>query len=61
MFYVVTQVIFRWDPNEKWDERRFVETLQKELRGLKIRYLRPDGSKREWRCNKVMAPADQVN
>ena len=27
---------------------------------MKIRYNRPDGQKREWRCNKVMAPAKQV-
>ena len=30
------------------------------MKGLKIRYHRPDGQKREWRCNKVMAPAKQV-
>ena len=52
---------FRWDPQEKWDERRFAEILQKELKGLKIRYNRPDGQKREWRCNKVMAPAREVS
>ena len=43
-----------------WDGGRYAGYLQKDLKGLKIRYVRPDGQKREWRCNKVMDVASKL-
>jgi len=48
---------FRDGDGKWWDTKRHADILQKDLKGLKVRYIRPDGQKREWRCNKVMDAA----
>merc|ERR1719348_2808121 len=52
-----TYTNFRDGDGKWWDTKRHADILQKDLKGLKIRYIRPDGQKREWRCNKVMDPS----
>ena len=51
----------RWNAGRQDWTKRNEDVLDKELKGLKVRYNRPDGGKREWRCNKVMDPADRVS
>eukprot|EP00092_Neocalanus_flemingeri_P005039 GFUD01005419.1.p1 GENE.GFUD01005419.1~~GFUD01005419.1.p1 ORF type:complete len:1029 (+),score=236.79 GFUD01005419.1:45-3089(+) len=54
---------FRDQGGRFWDSRkasRHVLILEKDLKGLKVRYIRPDKQKREWRCNKVMDPAKSL-
>ena len=49
-----------WDHKAQWDGDRYGRTLENELKGLKIRYTRPDKQVREWRFQKVMEAANKV-
>ena len=53
----IDEVLDRKGFNGKWKngmDRTQMEILNKDLKGLKIRYELPNGSKREYRCNEVM-------
>ncbi len=41
-------------------EKRDCERIQRELSGLKVRFVRPNGQKRDYRVNKLMAPANRL-
>ncbi len=41
-------------------DKRECEKIQKELSGLKIRFMRPNGQKRDYRVNKLMSPANRL-
>ena len=53
--------ILKHHPNDvRRLEKRECEKIQKELAGLKIRFVRPNGQKRDYRVNKLMAPANRL-
>jgi len=45
---------FRVNGGKQWKSESHKNKLEKDIKGLKIRYIRPDGQKREWRCNRVL-------
>ena len=45
---------FRKNRGQNWKPELHKNKLENDVRGLKIRYIRPDGQKREWRCNRVL-------
>ncbi len=53
--------IMRRHPNDvRGLDKRESEKVQKELSGLKIRFMRPNGQKRDYRVNKLMPPANRL-
>jgi len=50
----------KWDFRDQWNGDRFGRPLEMELKGLKIRYNRPDKQVREWRFHKVMEAANKL-
>jgi len=45
---------FRSNGGKNWKPEMHKYKLEKDIKGLKIRYIRPDEQKREWRCNRVL-------
>ena len=60
----VDEVLDRKGNNGRWKngmDRTQMDILNRDLKGLKIRYELPDGRKREYRCNEVMnQPANKL-
>lgn len=57
---ISTFYLLSWDHKAQWDGDRYGRSLENELKGLKIRYTRPDKQVREWRFQKVMEAANKV-
>jgi len=54
MDYMPLKPNFRTNGGGNWKPEIHKHKLERNVKGLKIRYIRPDGQKREWRCNRVL-------
>jgi len=48
------KINFRASKGKNWNNDLHRQKLERDIKGLKIRYVRPDKQKREWRCNSVL-------